>query len=130
LVAEGITLEMLGHSVREQFREKKRPPVWFLRVIEKLNDEFAANFTLEQLATEASVHPVHLAKVFRQFQRQTIGEYQQKLRVSRAIQLLRDRKIPLSEIAISVGFFDQSHFTRVFKRHLGLTPAVFRQSLV
>lgn len=130
LVAEGITLEMLGHSAREQFREKKRPPIWFLRVVERLNDEFASNFVIEQLAMEANVHPVHLAKVFRQFQHQTIGEYQQKLRVSRAIEMLQNREIRLSEIAASVGFFDQSHFTRIFKRHLGITPAVFRQSLV
>lgn len=129
LIAEGITLEMLGYSAQNQLSVNKRSPIWLSKVIEKLNDELTENFSIEQLGLEANIHPVHLAKVFRQFQNQTIGEYQQKLRVSRAIQMLYNQEVPLSEIAVAVGFFDQSHFTRIFKRQLGITPAVFRQTL-
>lgn len=129
LIAEGITLEMLGYSAQRQFLTNNRPPSWLWRVIEKLNDEFAQNFSTEQLAQEANVHPVHLATVFRQFQHQTIGEYVQKLRLSRAIQMLFNPERSLSEIAVSVGFYDQSHFARIFKRHLAITPGAFRNSL-
>lgn len=129
LIAEGITLEMLAHAARRENCDEKRPPAWLARVIEKLRDEFTENFSTEQLAREAGVHPVHLAAVFRRFQRETIGEYVQRLRVDHASRLLSDKEIPLVEIAYAAGFSDQSHFTRVFKRHVGITPGVFRDSL-
>ena len=129
LVAEGITLEMLAHSARKDILTEKQPPNWLSRVVEKLNDEFAENLSTEELASEADVHPVHLAAVFRQFHHETIGEYVQKLRIAYTSKLLLDKEIPLAEIAYSAGFSDQSHFTRTFKRITGITPGSFRKTL-
>lgn len=129
LVAEGITLEMLAHSARKSVTHEKQEPAWLARVVERLNDEFTENFSTDELAAEARVHPVHLAAVFRRFYRETIGEYVQKLRVSRASEMLLDKKIPLTEIAYSTGFSDQSHFTRIFKRCVGVTPGAFRRAI-
>lgn len=129
LVAEGITLEMLAHSARKENPREKQLPAWLLRVVEKLNAEFMENLSTEELASEANVHPVYLASVFRQFYHETMGEYVQKLRVSHASTMLLDKEIPLCEIAYSTGFADQSHFTRIFKRYVGITPGAFRNSL-
>jgi AraC family transcriptional regulator len=129
LVAEGISLEMLAYAVRKEVSNEKQPPAWLSRVVEKLTEEFTENFSTEALAIEAGVHPVHLAAVFRQFYHETMGEYVQKLRVAHASQMLLDRETPLSEIAYAAGFSDQSHFTRIFKRIVGVTPGAFRGSL-
>ena len=129
LVAEGISLEMLAFAARQSVASEKQPPAWLGRVVEKLSEEFTENFSTEDLAAEAGVHPVHLAAVFRQFYRETMGEYVQKLRVAHASQMLLDREVPLAEIAYSSGFSDQSHFTRIFKRVVGVTPGAFRHSL-
>ncbi|MEZ5345518.1 MAG: AraC family transcriptional regulator [Pyrinomonadaceae bacterium] len=129
LVAEGITLEMLAHSARNEILKEKKPPKWLDLVIEKLNDEFAETPTTKELANEANVHPVHLSAVFRRFQDRTIGEYLQELRVKRASQLLLDPENSLSDIAVTTGFADQSHFTRIFKNKTGMTPGIFRKNL-
>jgi AraC family transcriptional regulator len=129
LIAEGITLEMLGNLARKKVTLEKRPPKWLLRVVEKLNEEFAENLSADELALEANVHPVYLASVFRRFYRQSIGEYVQKLRVAHASKLLLDKEIPLCEIAYAAGFSDQSHLTRIFKRVVGTTPGAFRNSI-
>ncbi|HEX8734785.1 MAG TPA: AraC family transcriptional regulator [Pyrinomonadaceae bacterium] len=129
LVAEGITLEMLGNLARKNAPAEKRPPRWLARVVEKLNAEFAENLSAEDLAAEAGVHPVYLASVFRRFYHETIGEYVQKLRVAHASKMLSDKEIPLCEIAYCAGFSDQSHLTRIFKRLTGITPGAFRDSL-
>jgi AraC family transcriptional regulator len=129
LIAEGITLEMLGQLIRKNKLAEKHPPKWLRRVVEKLSGEFTENFSTEVLAAEANVHPVHLAAVFRQFYHETMGEYVQKLRIAHASRLLLDKEIPLAEIAYAAGFSDQSHFTRIFKRLVGVTPGVFRNSL-
>lgn len=130
LIAEGITLEMLGYLARKKnINLEKRAPKWLSRVLERLNEEFTENLSTEELAAEAKVHPVHLASVFRRFQHQTIGEYVQKLRINYASELLLKKDLPLVEIAYSSGFSDQSHFTRIFKRVVGITPGAFRSSL-
>lgn len=129
LIAEGITLEMLGHLTRTNTITDRQPPRWVVRVAERLNEEFAAPLTNEELAATEGVHPVYLAAAFRRFYHQTIGEYVQHLRIERAASLLRDQEIPLCEVAFECGFADQSHFTRVFKRVTGLTPGRYRSSL-
>ena len=45
---------------------------------------------------------------------------------SRASRELTDTDAPVAEIALRMGFFDQSHFARVFRVHTGLTPTEFR----
>jgi AraC family transcriptional regulator len=84
---------------------------------------------MSDLAREAGVHPVHLARVFRKMERRTPGEYQQRLQVRSACDLLRDPEWPLAMIAAECGFADQSHFTRIFRRMTGTTPARFRQAV-
>jgi len=129
LIAEGIMLEMIGNLARKNTPLDKKPPAWLLRVVEKLNEEFNVSISTGELAAAAGVHPVHLAATFRRFYHETIGEYVQKLRIARASKLLLEKEMPLSEIALSGGFADQSHFTRVFKRLTGITPGAFRDSL-
>jgi AraC family transcriptional regulator len=128
LIAEGITLEMLGRLGQQKGVLDAQPPRWLRRVIDRLNEEFAENLTSEDLAIEAGVHPVHLASVFRRFYKETIGEYVQRRRVAHASTLLLSREMSLADIAYSSGFSDQSHFNRVFKRITGLTPGAFRNS--
>jgi AraC family transcriptional regulator len=126
LIAEGITLEMLGNLTRARFADKQ-PPKWLLRVVDRLNDEFAVDIPSEELGREADVHPVHLAATFRRFYGETMGEFVQKLRVERAKAMLAETKMSLAEIAGECGFADQSHFTRVFKKQAGVTPGAFRR---
>jgi AraC family transcriptional regulator len=126
-MVEGIALEMLGYSLRKQI-EEKHPPSWLVRVVKRLNEEFTDNFSIEELSLEAGVHPVYLAAVFRQFYHESIGEYVQKLRINHASKLLLVKNASISEIANSTGFTDQSHFTRMFKRYVGITPGAFRNS--
>lgn len=129
LIAEGIILEMFAYSARQKTATEKRPPKWLNRIVEKLNQDFTENLSTEELALEANVHPVHLATTFRQFHHETIGKYVQKLRITRASQMLLNNEMSLTEIAVTTGFSDQSHFTRTFKHYLGIPPGAFRCSL-
>ena len=82
-----------------------------------------------ELSREARVHPVHLSRVFRRFQRQGIGEYIRRLRARTASTLLLNPEIPLADISFATGFADQSHFTRAFRKVTGMTPQAFRAAL-
>jgi AraC family transcriptional regulator len=129
LCVESLLAEMTGLAARLPVEERNHPPAWLARVLEKLHAEHSACLTLDDLSAEAGVHPVHLSRVFRRFQREGIGEYTRRLRIRASCAYLLNRELPLTEISLLIGFADQSHFTREFRRVTGLTPHAFRSQL-
>ena len=105
-------------------------PRWHATVIEAIHDQFPGRPRLAELAALARVHPVHLAQSFARHQGCSIGGYVERLRVRAVSLALGRRGETLAEIAAATGFADQSHMTRVFRRHMGTTPARYRSSLV
>lgn len=128
LVVEGLLLAMVGVIVqREAGRERSGAPPWMSQVVERLQAGDAHDVGLAELARLAQVHPSYLARTFRTLHGCTIGQYTRTLRVRRASEMLRSSRLPLSQVALACGFADQSHFTRVFRRVIGVTPAAYRR---
>jgi AraC family transcriptional regulator len=72
---------------------------------------------------------VHLARTFRRVHQITFSGYVRQVRIEFARRELAASGASLGDIAAAAGFCDQSHFSRLFKRHTGLTPAAYRLSL-
>jgi AraC family transcriptional regulator len=128
LVVESSVLELLG-AIAGFASEEKTAPRWLGRVKERMHEEFREEIRMGDLAGEAGVHPVHLARAFRRSERLTPGEYLQRLRVRAACHRLREPDYPLVAIAMECGFADQSHFSRVFQKFTKTTPGRFRRAL-
>jgi len=126
LMIEGILLEMAGEFVRLHLPKSARPPRWLDAVRDFLHANFAQRLTLETIGKAAKAHPVHVAQTFRRFQHCTVGEYLRRLRVESACRELAESEKTVPEIARSAGFSDQSHFHRVFKREVGVSPTQYR----
>ena len=129
LLLEAHALEMFG-ALGGWTAVPGTTPAWWSRVRDRLHAQFRGSLRIRDLAREAGVHPVHLARVFRARERCTPGQYVQRLRVRAACALLRDRETPLAGIAAECGFFDQSHFTRTFQRFVGVPPGRFREAVL
>ena len=129
LAVEGLVLELLAATGRLTRTDERRPPRWLPRVESLLRERFRESLSLDDLASEAGVHPAHLSRTFRRFHGRTPGEYVQELRVRAVCQGLADRDRSLADLACEAGFVDQSHCTRVFKSLTGTTPGAFRASL-
>jgi AraC-like DNA-binding protein len=82
---------------------------------------------LEVLARESGLSKFHLLRVFRDRTGLTPWQYQVNLRLDHARRLLQ-RGEPASQVADACGFVDQSHFTRIFRTVVGVTPAVYAAS--
>ncbi len=104
-------------------------PEWLTAVEVWLCRNFREAYSLQRLARDVHVHPSHLARIFMRFRGRTIGESVSRLRVQEACRQLADPGHSLEEIAISAGFSDQSHMTRVIRQLSGNTPAALRKSL-
>lgn len=102
------------------------PPKWLDRAEELVRSRFREKLSVELVAAEAGVHPMHLTQVFRKYLGRTVPALQRELRLDWAEVQLRTTTEPIGRIALRAGFADQSHFTRVFKRHRGRTPGEVR----
>jgi AraC family transcriptional regulator len=127
LAVEGLVLTTLAELAR--LAAPPRLPPWLGRARDLLRDRFRDNLGLAEVAAAAGVHPVYLASTFRRHFGQTVGDYHRQLRVEFACKELAAGRATLAEIALAAGFADQSHFTRVFKRHLGVTPRTYRRQV-
>ena len=96
------------------------------RAREYIHAHFSENLTLARVARAAGVHPVYLGQIFRQEFGETLGEYLNRIRVRAAAAMLANSDLPLSAVAVDLGFYDQSHFTRIFRQLTGATPGTFR----
>lgn len=128
LTAEGLMLEILAEFFRQSNLEASTDvaPRWLLNVKDFISEEFADNLTISSIASQADVHPTHLAREFRRYFHITIGDFIRRRRIESACRKIIVSNAPLCEIAVESGFFDQSHFTRVFKKATGMTPARYR----
>ena len=126
---EGLTLELFTNFSRQIFK-KQNPadPKWLVRAKDYIHANFDQKLSLSIVADQIGVHPSHLARVFRQNYQVSIGEYVRKLRIEFAAGQLINTEKSLPEISAEAGFYDQSHFTNLFKKTYGTTPANFRIS--
>lgn len=126
---EGVLLD-----VYKKFLAKRsgKAPKWARELKEIIQDQFDTNLTLslKGLSESLQVHPTYLSREFsKYFDDLSFGDYIRKMRIEKAIHLLNTSTCSLSEIAYLTGFSDQSHFTRIFKKHTGKNPLAFKKSL-
>jgi AraC family transcriptional regulator len=95
------------------------------RAIEYINEHLAENITLNAIASELGMSQYYFASLFKRSLGITVYQYVIQCRIERAKQLLKQKKIAIADIGTQVGFVDQSHFTRYFKRIVGVTPKGF-----
>jgi AraC-like DNA-binding protein len=129
--AEHLLLDVYQKFLRQKARAKK-VPAWAKELKEIIQDQIDTNLTLSlrEISQSLNVHPAYLSREFsKYFNDLTFGDYIRKLRIEKATTLLNDSKYSLAEIAYLTGFSDQSHFTRIFKKYTGKSPAAYKKGI-
>jgi AraC family transcriptional regulator len=93
-----------------------------VRAVEYIQDQLDTDLTVSGIAQAVSMSPYYFTRLFKESTGQSPHQYVVEARVRKAKELLTTGKFTISEAAYQVGFVDQSHLTRHFKRVFGLPP--------
>lgn len=87
------------------------------------------SFQLEALSNQYQLSPRQLSRRFKQVSGYTMGQYQQNLRCMEAKELLKTTNMSIADIALAVGYYDVSHFGRIFNKHFSQSPSAYRNKV-
>lgn len=112
------------------FHGLRRESLQFGRLYEHLLENFAEPITVSAAASMVGMSEFRFMQFFKKATGMTFVKYLTHLRLAHAHRLLTATDLSISEIAVSVGFSDQSYFDRRFRQHYGETPRKVRESAV
>lgn len=121
------TLSFLPVPEAPDLRRGGLSPVLKNRVCEFIEEHISEKISLGALSSIAGLSPNHFARAFQQSLGMPPHKYLLRRRVEHVEQLLRETQLPLSQIALAVGFSDQSHLARHFRRLTGMPPSLARR---
>jgi AraC-like DNA-binding protein len=100
---------------------------WMLRARDAIDREFARPLDIPALARIAAVSEAHFIRTFRATFGETPHRYLQRRRIERAMALLRDTDVPVTDVCMQVGFSSLGTFSRTFQALIGESPSAYRR---
>lgn len=108
------------------FNQLDKGNPYIRRALGYMSERYSEAMTLEDVAREVGLSTSYFSALFHQVVGVSFREHLCRIRVEESKQLLLSTDYSLTDIALAVGFADQSYFCKVFKRIVGLTPGKFR----
>jgi AraC-like DNA-binding protein len=128
----GLTYLLRQHGQAQRLAEPRQTLGDAMQRVERYKEMMHAFLDLPmglaQLAKECGVSRFQVIRDFQRVMRISPGDHHRALRMQKAKSLLA-KSAPLSEIAMSTGYSDQSHFSRTFRRVYGITPKQYRMAV-
>jgi AraC-like DNA-binding protein len=98
------------------------------KVKEQMLEHLETPPVINELAVCANMSPSKLKRLFKQIFGNSIFSYYQEFRMKEAARLLKEEKLTVSDVGYKLGFTNLSHFSRVFKEHIGIKPKQYSRS--
>lgn len=95
-----------------------------------INDNYNKNISLEDISNSISISSSYLSHLFKYNLNCTVNNYLTRVRIEKSIELMSVREFTIQEISKKVGFNNHGHFTKVFKKYIGVTPIRYRNTLL
>jgi AraC-like DNA-binding protein/ligand-binding sensor protein len=96
--------------------------------IDYIKNNYMRKITLEEVADAVHLSPNYFSRVFKDEMKINFIDYLNQVRIEKSMRLLLNVDLSIKDIASLVGFLDQSYFSKVFRKNMGITPAKFRKS--
>ena len=98
------------------------------KVIQYIRSNYFKKISLDEISKYVNFSKTYLSRIFKEETGQNISMYMNKVRIEKAKLFLTDKSTSLVDVANSVGFEDQSYFTKVFKSIVGTSPKKYQES--
>jgi AraC-like DNA-binding protein len=122
-----IFMDIFNKFIKQK-AEVKKTPSWVNELRQIIQDQVDTNLSLTEISKSLDINPSYLSREFsKHFENLSFGDYMRKMRIEKAIRLIKESSYSLTEIAYLTGFSDQSHFTRIFRQHLSMSPSAFKK---
>lgn len=122
--------ETLAH-LQAALERRKILPAETQQIVRKamayIHEHFAEAIALEEVASIVGLSERHLTRSFRRETDMTVIQYLNRYRIKQARILLEKGDLPITQVAIEVGFSDSHYFARVFRREVGVSPSLYQQ---
>jgi AraC family transcriptional regulator len=105
---------------------RKDYPEWARKITEILNEQWNRSWSLAEFSGMLDIHPVTLSKYFSKYFKCNLGDYIRRIKIDKALMLIRSNRYSLTEIAYQCGFSDQAHFIKTFTLVTGMLPKQYR----
>lgn len=97
------------------------------KIFDYLNEHYAENLSLEKISAEFFISKSNLSHYFKKETGLSPIQYMMQRRIGEAQSLLVETSLPIQEIEFRLGFNDSAHFSKMFKKHVGVTPNEYRK---
>lgn len=101
--------------------------LYLKKVIEYLHENYDYDIRIEHLSAITHLHPNYIHRIFKESMGCTIIEYLTKIRIEKAKMLITQTDIPITKVASFIGMNSSQYFSKVFKKHIGITPSALRK---
>lgn len=131
-LAAAVSLHLASHFASRPSHEAAPrgglPPRRLRAVLELVEARQGEGVGLEDMAAEARLSPFHFARAFKKATGVTPHQHVLQRRLERAKELLTRADSGIGDVAFRLGFSDQSHLTRLFRRQYGMTPRAYQRA--
>ena len=128
----GYFLLIMSRLIREQTRkgsEPLRPENYIAKAIAYVEDYYPYGVSVRDMAAYVGIDRTHLYRLFMANVGISPQRYLNEYRLKKAVEMMERQQYSLGAIALSVGFYDVSHFSRAFVAHYGIQPGAYREQL-
>lgn len=120
---------LIDNAVPETKLAATTPEFYLMRALDFIDRNYNENITIEDIASSVGITRKTLSAAFSSLTGFTPKDYLIYYRISKAVDLLRDRNLSVEMIATSIGYNDQFYFSKQFKQNVGMTPSECRRTM-
>jgi len=126
-LARSLTVALNAIDRRQHQLNARNDSSWLAATLDRVRSSVADGVRMSAIAREVGINPAHMSRRFREVFGESMSSFRDRLRVEHASRALLASDDTISAIAAELGFCDQAHLTRTFKRAMSMTPSQFRR---
>ncbi len=121
-----------GEEKKEEVQEHESTASSFIvkNALKYIQENYTQKLTLSDVAEKTYVSQWHLSKLLNRHTEQSFSEILNNVRIEEAKKLLEDPSLRIGDVADAVGFMDMAHFSRVFKKQVGISANEYRNQIL